>query len=250
LSFRSLDLWVLGYLEATLADVDHAVKDAREIGHAATLMLALTLTSLTLICCGNYAGASVQIDEVVALAGERDASNWKAYGMIHQGCLLALTGDPSNAIQMIASGITAYRSIGSTMIVPLYLSYLSRAHAEVRQFDDAWHCVHEAMTMVKTTKERWCEAEVHRIAGEIALMSPEQDVAKAGVHFQRALAIARAQQAKSWELRAAMSMARLWGDQGKRQEACDLLAPVYGWFTEGVDTLDLEGAKALLDTLT
>ncbi len=249
LSFRSLNLWVLGYLEATLADVDHAVEDAREIGHAATLMLALTLTSLTLICCGNYPGASAQIHEVVALAGERDASYWKAYGMIHQGCLLALTGNPSNAIQMIASGIIAYRSIGSTMIVPLYLSYLSRAHAEVRQFDDAWRCVDEAMTMVETTKERWCEAEVHRIAGEIALMSPEQDAAKAGVHFERALAVARAQQAKSWELRAAMSMARLWGDQGKRQKAYDLLAPIYGWFTEGFDTADLKDAKALLDQL-
>jgi class 3 adenylate cyclase/predicted ATPase len=250
LSFRSLDLWVLGYLEATLADVDHAVKDAREIGHAATLMLALTLTSLTLICCGDYLRASAKIEEVVALAGERNASYWKAYGMIHQGCVLALTGDPSNAIQMIASGIIANRSIGSTMFVPLYLSYLSMAHAEVTQFDDAWRCVDEAMTMVETTKQRWCEAEVHRTAGEIALMSPEQDAAKAGVHFERALAVARAQQAKSWELRAAMSMARLWGDQGKRQEACDLLGPVYGWFIGGFDTLDLREAKALLDSLT
>jgi class 3 adenylate cyclase/predicted ATPase len=250
LSFRSLDLWVLGYLKDALADVDYALKDAREIDHAATLMLALTLTSLTLICCGNYAGASAQINEVVTLAGERDASYWKAYGMIHQGCLLALTGDPSNAIQMITSGIIAYRSVGSTMIVPLYLLYLAKAHADIRQFDDAWRCVDEAMTMVETTRERWCEAEVHRIAGEIALTSPDQGAAKAGVHFERALGVARAQQAKSWELRVAMSMARLWGDQGKRPEAYDLLAPVCGWFTEGFDTLDLREAKTLLDTLT
>jgi class 3 adenylate cyclase len=148
-----------------------------------------------------------------------------------------------------SSGITAYRSIGSTMIVPLYLTYLSSAHAEVRQFNDAWRCIDEAMTMVETTKERWCEAEVHRIAGEIALMSPEQGAAKAEVHFERALAVACAQQAKSWELRAAMSMARLWGDQGKRRDAYDLLAPVYGWFTEGFDTLDLKEAKALLGEL-
>ena len=105
------------------------------------------------------------------------------------------------------------------------------------------------MTAVETTKERWCEAEVHRIAGEIALMSPEPDAAKAEAYFERALAVARAQQAKSWELRAAMSMARLWRDQGKRDEARDLLAPVYGWFTEGFDTLDLKEAKALLDEL-
>ena len=105
------------------------------------------------------------------------------------------------------------------------------------------------MTAVETTKERWCEAEVNRIAGEIALKSPEPDVAKAEAYFERALAIAREQQAKSWELRAAMSIARLWRDQGKRDAARDLLAPVYGWFTEGFDTLDLKEAKALLDEL-
>ena len=105
------------------------------------------------------------------------------------------------------------------------------------------------MTAMETTKERWFEAEIHRIAGEIALMSPEPDAAKAEAYFERALAVARKQQAKSWELRAAMSMARLWRDQGKRDEARDLLAPVYDWFTEGFDTLDLKEAKALLDEL-
>jgi predicted ATPase len=105
------------------------------------------------------------------------------------------------------------------------------------------------MTAVETAKERWCEAEVHRIAGEIALLSPESDAAKAEVYFERALGIARAQQAKSWELRAAMSLARLWHDQEKGQQARDLLAPVYNWFTEGFDTRDLKKAKTLLDAL-
>jgi predicted ATPase len=105
------------------------------------------------------------------------------------------------------------------------------------------------MTAVETTKERWWEAEVYRTAGEIALMLPEPDAAKAEAYFERALAVARQQQAKSWELRAAMSMARLWRDQGKRVEARDLLAPIYGWFTEGFDALDLKQAKTLLDEL-
>jgi predicted ATPase len=100
-----------------------------------------------------------------------------------------------------------------------------------------------------TTGWAWCEAEVNRIAGAIALKSPKLDAAKAEAYFDRALEVARKQQAKSWELRAAMSMARLWRDQGKRDEACDLLAPVYGWFTEGFDTLDLKEAKALLRAL-
>ena len=103
--------------------------------------------------------------------------------------------------------------------------------------------------MIEATKQKWCEAEVHRLAGEIALMSPEPDAVKAEGHFERALAVARAQQAKSFELRAAMSMARLWRDQGKRDEARERLAPVYGWFTEGFDTLDLKRAKALLHEL-
>ena len=105
------------------------------------------------------------------------------------------------------------------------------------------------MTTVEATKERWCEAEVHRIAGEIALMSPERDAAKAEGYFERALAVARQQQAKSWELRAAMSLAGLWRDQGKPQQARELLASVYGWFTEGFDTRDLKEAKALLEEL-
>ena len=134
--------------------------------------------------------------------------------------------------------------------MPTYLSYLTRGHAELRQFDDAWRCIGEAMTMVQTTNESWYEAEVNRIAGEIVLLSPQRDAAKAEEHFERALGIARRQQAKSWELRASMSLARLWRDQGKRQPARELLAPVYGWFTEGFDTRDLKEAKALLDELS
>jgi len=133
--------------------------------------------------------------------------------------------------------------------MPLYLPILAMAYADLGQFDDAWRCVGEAMTAAEATKESWCEAEIHRIAGEIGLLSPEANTAKAQAHFERALAVARQQQAKSWELRAAMSMARLWRDQGKRDEARELLAPVHGWFTEGFDTLDLKEAKALLEEL-
>ena len=135
------------------------------------------------------------------------------------------------------------------MWMPLWLSYLARANAEIGQFDAAKRCIGETMTAVETAKERWCEAEAHRIAGEIALLSPEPDAAKAEAYFNHAFAAARAQEAKSWELRAAMSMARLWRQQGKRDEARDLLVPVYGWFTEGFDTRDLKEAKTLLDAL-
>jgi len=167
-----------------------------------------------------------------------------------KGSLLASSGKSSDAVHVITSGITAWRSSGAaTMWLPWVLSHLARAYAELSQFDDATRTIAEAITAVETTKEGWCEAEVHRVAGEIALKSPVPHAAKAEAYFERALAVAREQQAKSFELRTAMSMARLWCDQGKRDEARDLLAPVYGWFTEGFDTLDLKQAKALLDAL-
>ena len=170
--------------------------------------------------------------------------------MILRGWLSSLTGKAADAVEMITSGLTAQRSTETTTFIPGYLSSLAKAYGDLCRFDDAWRSVDEALTAVRTTKERWREADICHIAGEIALKSSEPDAAKAESHFERALAVARAQQAKSWELRAAMSMARLWSDQGKRDEARDLLAPVYGWFTEGFDTLDLKEAKALLDELT
>ena len=138
---------------------------------------------------------------------------------------------------------------GNSVVAAIVLIIFDDSYAALGQFDDAWRSVDEAKKVIGRTKETWFEANVHRIAGEIALKSPQPDVAKAEAHFERALAVARQQQAKSWELRAAMSMARLWRDQGKPQQARELLAPVYGWFTEGFDTLDLKEAKALLGEL-
>ncbi len=149
---------------------------------------------------------------------------------------------------MSASLIGRLRT-GSTFWTPLFLSYLAKAYAELRQLDDAWRSIDEVITAVQATKETLCEAEVYRVAGEIALLSPEPDAAKAEAYFERALAVARQQQAKSWGLRAATSLARLWRDHGKVQQARELLAPTYGWFTEGFDTRDLKEAKALLDAL-
>jgi class 3 adenylate cyclase/predicted ATPase len=248
LSFRSLTLWFLGYPEAALADTDHALKIAREIGQAATLMFALAITNFTRIFCRSCGAAGERIDELIALADEKGASQRKAEGAIQKGCVLALIGEAPGAVQMITSGATAWQATGARVWVPLYLSYLAMAYAEVGQINDARRCIGEAMTAMDATKERWYEAEVYRMAGEIALKSPEC-VTKAEAYFQHALAIARAQQAKSWELRAALSMARLRRGQGKRDEARNLLTPVYNWFTEGFDTLDLKEAKALLEIL-
>jgi predicted ATPase len=250
LSYRPMALWALGYCDAALADTANALHNAREISQAVSLMFALFYRSFTCLLCAKYPVAKALIDELVALADEKKGAFWKASGMIFQGSLFALTGQAADAVQTITSGITAWRSTGATVYMPWWLSCLAKAYSELGRFDDAWRCTSEAITTTETTKERWSEADVHRIAGEILLMSGEPDAAKAEAYFKHALTVARQQKAKSWELRAAMSMARLWRDQGKRHQARNLLAPVYGWFTEGFDTLDLKEARALLDELS
>jgi class 3 adenylate cyclase/predicted ATPase len=248
LANRSIGLWPLGYPDTALTDAEQALKYAREVS-AASLMFALGFTSLTYSLSANYGVAKALTDELIALADEKGATFWKAGGTAFQGSILALTGQATDAAHIINSGITAWRSTGATVFMPWWLLCLARAYAELSRYDDAWRCIGEAMTMVEKAKERWCEAEVDRMAGEIALKSLERDTLKTEAYFQRALTVARQQQAKSWELRAAMSLARLWRDQGKVQQARELLAPVYGWFTEGFDTRDLKEAKALLDEL-
>ena len=249
LCYRSWALWSLGYPQAALADIDHALNDARDIGQAATLMYVQAHALWLQFWSRNYTAASRLVQEGMALADEKQAMHWKTLAMIGRGSLLVVTGNAANALQTLTSGIAAYRSTGATVWIPMILPYLARAYAALDKFDDAWRCIDEALLAVETTKERWSEAEVHYTAGGIALMSPQPDTAKAEGCFGRALVVAREQQAKSWELRAAMSMARLWQHQHKRTQAYDLVAPVYGWFTEGFDTLDLRAAQALIGEL-
>jgi predicted ATPase len=249
LASRSGCMWLLGYPAASRSDMDRALKNARETGQATTLMYALFQAGYSHIRQGNYAAANALLDELIGLADEGEAPYWKALGTAVRGWLFALSGKAPDAVRAITSGITSLRSTGATLYEPQHLQYLAMAYAELGQFDDARRCIDDAIETIERSKEKWGEAEVHRVAGEIALKSPERDTVKAEAYFERALAVARQQQAKSWELRAAMGMARLWRDQGKRDEAHGLLAPVYGWFTEGFDTLDLKEAKALLDEL-
>jgi predicted ATPase len=236
LSLGSVALWLLGYPERAHTEAERALSDAREIGLAGTLLFALSITSLLHLVGRNYTVATAQVQAFCFLADEKGALLWKAFGMSAQGRLLSVINKPAETIHLISSGIKADRSTGSTLIMPTYLSYLAETYAKLGQFEDAWRSMDETISLMETTKETWLEAEVHRISGEIALMSPQPDAARAEVYFERAL-------------RAAMSKARLWRDKGRRDAARDLLAPVYGWFTEGFDTLDLKEAKALLDEL-
>jgi class 3 adenylate cyclase/predicted ATPase len=249
LAFRSMASWQLGYPEAALKDADCALMEARQIEHAATLMFTLNFPILINTYCGNYDAANEYLKELVALAEEKAAPFRKAEGVLRRGYILTLTGRGTEAVEMVTSGIELWRSAGSTIFTPEHEFMLAIAHADSGQFDDAWCCIEKAMTTMQATKERWCEAEAHRVAGEIALKSPERDVAKARTYFEHSLILARAQHAKSWELRAGTSLARLLNDQGQPKAARDLLAPIYDGFTEGFGTSDLQNAKTLLTEL-
>jgi class 3 adenylate cyclase/tetratricopeptide (TPR) repeat protein len=214
---RAWAAWLLGYPEAALCDADEALKSARATGQAATLMWALHFTAHPLTLCGHYSRASAHLQELGALAEKKAATFWTINRTLSQGFLFAVTGEPSNAVEMITSGIAARRATNYTHSMPWWLSQLAVAHVDLDQLGDAQRCIGEALDTIEKTKERWCEAEAYRLAGEIALMSPEPDAAKAEEYFERALSVARQQQAKSWELRASMSLARLWRDQGKVQ---------------------------------
>jgi predicted ATPase len=246
---RAFALWLLGYPEASIAEGARGLKYARDFGRAAALIYALNITSMIAVFCGNHTTANAQMDESITLATKQGAKAFRIFGALHQGCLFAPSAKPADTVQIVSIGIAATRSFGTRVFTPFYLSHLAWAHAELHQFAEAWRCINEALTVLQLTKEKWFEPEVNRIAGEIALKSPNPEAADANTFFERALTVARDQSAKSWELRAAMSMARLRRDQGKRNEAHDLLATVVGWFSEGFETLDLRQANDLLNTL-
>ena len=247
-SWRALASWMLGYPDAASTDIENALKDARDMEHAATSMFALSHTALARVLCRDRAAARVLADQLVALAEAKGSLYWKSYGMMLQGWILADGGNASDALPLTVGATTAIRSTGAMAYAPWYLTNLAHAYAQVGEFEEARRRIAEATTAAETTGERWCESDIHRTAGEVALMSSDPTMESAVAHFERALSVARLQKAKSFELRAALAMARLWRDQGKPAEARELLAPIYGWFTEGYETLDLKEARALLDT--
>jgi predicted ATPase len=155
-------------------------------------MFALAITPQAHFLSAKYARVIAANDELLALADEKNARYWKAVGMVLRGNLFAVTDQASAAIQKITSGLTAFRSTGATLYLPSWLSFLARAYADIGKLDGAWSYIGEAMTALKTAKEDWCEAELNRIAGEIALKSPEPDAAKAETHFEHALTVASA----------------------------------------------------------
>ena len=173
-----------------------------------------------------------------------------AYGRTLRGWALAMQGDAGTGLAHIQQGLGVAQGTGQKLYHPYFLTLLAEAYGQAPQTESGLAVVDEALTLVATTEEWWWEAEVHRLKGELLLQLPSPDVYQAATCFQQALEVARSQQAKALEIRAALSLSRLWQQQGKCAEAHEFLAPIYGWFTEGFDTADLQEAQGLLDQLT
>jgi predicted ATPase len=186
---------------------------------------------------------------MINLATEQGFPHWMAQGAILRGWTLAQQGQAQAGIEQIHQGLRAFRATGAETFRPYWLTLLAEAHGTIGEPEAGLTVLTEALALVDTTGERWCEAEIYRLKGELLLQQSTSNQTEAESCFHQAINITRSQQAKSLELRAATSLARLWQQQGKRQEAYDLLAPVYHWFTEGFDTADLQDAKALLEAL-
>ena len=193
--------------------------------------------------------AEAPVEEMSALSEKLGLPLWKGFGELLRGCIFVATDRGDQATPLIGSGLSALAATRMTVFSPFGLTWLARAYAACGRVTEAQNALSEALDVVSKTNERWDEAEIHRTAGELAASLLRADPKAAESHFQKSLAIARRQDAKSFELRAATNLARLWRAQGRRDEARELLAPIFGWFTEGFDMPDLIEAKALLEAL-
>ena len=207
----------------------------------------LALGTLLHQVAGNDAALNERAEELVAVTTEQGFPVWVAWGTMLRGWVKVRNGDVTEGMSLLRSGLAAYRATGAELFAPLYMSHLARACEIAGHIGEGLALLDDALQIVERTGERWFAAELNRHKGRLLL---RQGHAEAAENFYRkALSIAEEQEAKLWELRAAVSLARLRRDQGRRAEARDLLAPVYGWFSEGFATPDLKEAKALLGAL-
>ena len=190
-----------------------------------------------------------QVEAAVALATEQGFTQWATLGMSLRGWALAMQSQGETGDSTSTPGDRRLRATGAALFVPYFCTILAEVCAHLGHPADGLQALAEAHTLVEQHEERWWEAEVHRLRGVLLLQQTLTQQEEAEACLQQALTVARRQQAKSLELRAAMSLARLWQQQGKRAEARELLAPIYGWFTEGFETADLQEAQALLEGL-
>jgi len=242
-------LWLLGYPDQGLARNDETVRLAQQVAHPLSLGFALSCAAIFHQLRREVRAAQARAAAAIRLTTAQGFSQFMAFGSMLHGWTLAQQGQAQAGITQITQGLTAWRVTGSELLRPYFLALLAEAHGTLGEPEAGLTALTEALTLADTTGERWCAPELWRLKGTLLLQQSSDSQAEVETCFHHALDIARNQQAKSLELRAATSLARLWQQQRKRQEAHDLLAPVYAWFTEGFDTADLQEAKALLEAL-
>jgi predicted ATPase len=249
LSFLSHDLFMLGHLDQALSHSEQSVLWSRTLRHSHSLAYALSHGAALHLFRRDEQAAVEALEEAAAIATEHEFPLWLAYSKIMRGHVLVTRGETVRGLELARSGQADMKATGAFIVETWRLSLLAKCCELADQPDEASGLLTRALEMSDRSSERFFEAELHRQRGEWLLAHCRSEHAEAEACFQRALAIAQGQGARIWQLRAAASLSRLWREQGKRAEARDLLAPVCGWFTEGLDTPDLKEAKALLNEL-
>jgi predicted ATPase len=239
-------LWHLGYADQALQRSQAALALAREIEHPYSLVWVLSWAAILHWHRHEPHAAHEQLEAAVALATEYGFVQWVAQGTILRGRLLAEQGHAAEGVAQMQQGLAAYRATGSALLQPYFLALLSEAYQRAGQAEAGLTVLAEALRLADHTGERWYQAELYRLKGELLLDLTTEYYAEAALCLQQACAIAHHQQATSLELRATMSLARLWQQQGKSDAAQQLLAESSGWFTGGFDTTDLQEAQGLL----
>src|SRR5262249_37234905 len=240
-------LFCLGFPDQALAQTNKAIAEARKLPHPPTLAMSLGIAALLLSVIGDDRGLEQRADGLLAVANDQGFPFYRATGAIFRGWLKTKNADVTEGLSLLRAGSSAYRATGATAWMPLYIALRAGACDIAGQIEEGAARLDQALQLVERTGEPWFAADLGRQRGRLMLRQGLPEAAEE--LYRKALSIAREQEAKLWELRAAASLARLWRDQGRRAAARDLLAPVYGWFTEGFATLDLKEAKVLLDEL-
>jgi predicted ATPase len=247
LGYSSANLAYLGYLDQARARADEGVLEARRLRHFYTLGFCLQCKCWTSLTANMMHEVRKYADELFELSNEHGFPLWAAGATFYRGVSSSALGEASQGVRLMSHAWKENRVMGHVLTSARHLAYLAKAHATLGHPAEGLSKLRDAQELIETTDERHDEAEVHRLRGDLLHMTGDDPSAERSYH--RALDVAKQQNTRTHELRAAMSMARLWRDQGKRDQARELLAPVYGWFTEGFDTFDLKEAKALLHEL-
>jgi len=240
-------LWLLGYADQAQQWRQEELAQAQQVEHTPSLASTQLFAAILSQHRRDVVATQAYAEAMMALAMAQGFEHRVAQGRIMRGWALAMQGDAATGVAHIQQGLEAVQSIGQKLYRPYHLALLAEAYGEAGQPDLGLSCLAEALTLVEATEERWWEAEVRRLKGELLLRLPLPDIPQARACLHQALEVARRQQARALELRAALSLSRLWQQQGKRDQARQLLTAVYSWFTEGFETPDLQEARMWLE---